>query len=89
MPNIKSAKKRVEVSNLRRLRNMSIKSAVKGVVKKFETLLSNAKIDDAQASLHKTLKVLDKAVSNGIMHKNAAARKKSRLTKKLNKLTAL
>jgi small subunit ribosomal protein S20 len=84
MPNIKSAKKRVLVAEARRLRNISTKSAVKTIVKKFENFLAAGKTDDAQTSLRKAISFLDKSASKGIIHKNAAARKKSRLTKKLN-----
>ena len=84
MPNIKSAKKRVEIASIRRVRNMSTKSAIKTAVKKFEVLLAKGSVEDAQASLRKVVRFLDKAAVKGIMHKNTAARKKSRLTKSLN-----
>lgn len=86
MPNIKSAKKRVVIAEARRLRNISTKSAVKTIVKKFEKFIAAGNTDDAQTSLRKAISFLDKSASKGIIHKNAAARKKSRLTKKLNLL---
>ena len=86
MPNIKSAKKRVRINEARRLRNISTKSAVKTIVKKFETFLAAGNTDDAKTSLSKVVSFLDKSASKGIIHKNAAARKKSRLTKRLNVL---
>jgi len=89
MPNIKSAKKRVVVAEIRRLRNISTKSAIKTIIKKFENLLSNGKVEDAELSLRKAVKFLDKAAVKGVIHKNAAARKKSRLMKKFNQVKAL
>jgi small subunit ribosomal protein S20 len=81
MPNIKSAIKRVKVSEKRRLRNASQKSALRTAVKAFETAVSPEALIIAS-------KKLDKAASKGLIHKNAANRKKSRLAKKLNALTA-
>jgi small subunit ribosomal protein S20 len=81
MPNIKSAIKRVKVSEKRRLRNASQKSALRTAVKAFETAVSSEALVNAS-------KKLDKAASKGLIHKNAANRKKSRLAKKLNALTA-
>lgn len=89
MPNIKSAKKRVEVAKIRRVRNMSTKSAIKSAIKKFETLVGTGNVEDAQVSLRKVVRFLDKAALKGILHKNTAARQKSRLTKKLNKVNSL
>lgn len=86
MPNIKSAAKRVEVTKIRTLRNASIKSALKTTLKKFEEAIAKANVEDAKVGLLKAVKALDKAVTKGILHKNAAARKKSRLTKKFNDL---
>jgi len=84
MPNIKSAIKRVKVNATKNERNATAKSAMRTVVKKAETGLAN---NDATSVLEATRK-LDKAVSKGLIHKNAAARKKSRLMKKANKLNA-
>ncbi|MFD0692859.1 30S ribosomal protein S20 [Paenibacillus sp. GCM10027628] len=87
MPNIKSAIKRVKVSEKRRLRNASQKSALRTAVKAFETAASN-NVETAKEALINASKKLDKAASKGLIHKNAANRKKSRLAKKLNALTA-
>ncbi|MCL4440116.1 30S ribosomal protein S20 [Desulforamulus profundi] len=86
MPNIKSAAKRVEIARKRTIRNASIKSAVKTAIRKYEEALVNASQELAQAALRKALVALDKAVTKGVLHKNAAARKKSRLTKRFNKI---
>ncbi|ALS21274.1 MULTISPECIES: 30S ribosomal protein S20 [Paenibacillus] len=88
MPNIKSAIKRVKVSEKRRLRNASHKSALRTAVKSFETAAASNNVETAKAALIAASKKLDKAVTKGLIHKNAAARKKSRLAKKFNALSA-
>lgn len=88
MPNIKSAIKRVKTTEKRRLRNASQKSALRTAVKAFETAAAGTDTETAKTALVAASKKLDKAASKGLIHKNAAARKKSRLAKKLNKLTA-
>lgn len=77
MPNIKSAKKRVKVISNKTLRNKMIKSNLK-------TILKKADADTNEASIKLAIKKVDQACAKGIMHKNAAARKKSQLAKKLN-----
>lgn len=88
MPNIKSAKKRVKVSAKKNLRNRMIKSSVRTSVKKFETALV-ADAATAGAQLIATTSAIDKAAAKGVIHKNAANRKKARLAKKLNKAAAV
>lgn len=88
MPNIKSAIKRVKITKTRTLRNAAAKSALRTAIRKFEAALANNDLDNAKELLRKATRSLDKAVTKGIIHKNAAARKKSRLTKKFNKLGA-
>jgi small subunit ribosomal protein S20 len=85
--NIKSAKKRILVTRVRTLRNASLKSALRTSIKKFEVAAKTNK-EQAQLALAQAVQDLDKAVSKGILHKNAAARKKSRLTKKFNSLAS-
>ena len=85
MANIKSAKKRARIAEIRRLRNKSYKSSIKTAIKKFEQALEAGDIDSAKVALIDAQKKLDKAVAKGIIHRNTAARKKSRLTKILNK----
>ncbi|MCD1258480.1 30S ribosomal protein S20 [Paenibacillus athensensis] len=87
MPNIKSAIKRVKVSEKRRQRNASQKSALRTAVKAFETAASS-NVESAKEALVYASKKLDQAASKGLIHKNAANRKKSRLAKKLNALSA-
>ena len=86
MPNIKSAKKRVKVSEKKNLRNRMIKSAVRTSVKKLEAAIA-ADPQTANAQLVVTTSAIDKAASKGAMHKNAANRKKARLAKQLAKAT--
>jgi small subunit ribosomal protein S20 len=88
MPNIKSAIKRVKTNDKRRALNASQKSALRTAVKTVDTALASNEVEAAKAALIVATKKLDKAVTKGLIHKNAAARKKSRLTKKLNALTA-
>jgi len=84
MANIKSAKKRILVNQTKALRNKMIKSELKTVIKKFLAAVDSG--DKALATEAYTLAVkkVDQAAAHGIMHKNAAARKKSQLTLKLN-----
>jgi len=81
MPNIKSAIKRVKVNEKANLANSQAKSAMRTTVKKAENAVA-AKAENAQELLQAAYKSLDKAASKGLIHKNAAARKKSRLSKK-------
>lgn len=83
MPNIKSAIKRVSVTKAKTLRNKIIKTKVKNSIKKFENALLQGS-EDLQAQYLETISQIDKAVSKGVLHKNNAARKKSRLAKHLN-----
>ena len=80
MPNIKSAKKRVQVSGVRNERNKADKSALKTALKKFEAAAAEGNRTEAESAY----KVAVKSVDKGILHKNNAAHKKSALTLKLN-----
>ena len=83
MPNIKSAKKRVAVTEKKNTQNKMIKSAVKTAVKKYNALLAAGDL-----AVPETVSVIDSAVSKGILHKNNAANKKSALAKNLNSAKA-
>ncbi|MGE5587430.1 MAG: 30S ribosomal protein S20 [Clostridia bacterium] len=87
MPNIKSAVKRVKTTRVRTLRNASAKSSLKTAVKKYEAQLSQGDRPAAEAALRKALSAIDKAEKKGVIHKNQAARRKSRLTKRLAALS--
>ena len=82
MPNIKSAIKRVKVSENKNLRNRIVKSKVKTAIKKFETEVA-ADPAKAGAQYSLTTSAIDKAVAKGILHKNTANRKKARLAKQM------
>ncbi len=86
MANIKSAKKRVLVAQRNTERNVAFKSSIKTAVKKALALVKGDEKELALA-ISKVYQLCDKAVSKGILHKNTAARKKSRLTKAINKLS--
>ena len=83
--NIKSSKKRIGITEKKTLENKMIKSSLKTKIKKFNNALTVG-AEESQEFLKAAVKSLDVAASKGIIHKNAAARKKSRLTLKLNKL---
>jgi len=87
MPNIKSAKKRVLVAERNHEKNVAVKSSIKTAVKKVLVALKSDK-DKVQELLNHAYKLLDSSVSKGVLHKNTAARKKSRLTKFVNKTLA-
>ena len=88
MPNIKSSKKRVLVAERNRTKNVAFKSSVKTAIK---NALEIAQTKDEKAlapALSKVYKLCDKGVSKGVLHKNTAARRKSRITKAINKILA-
>lgn len=84
MPNIKSAIKRVELTKLRTLKNAAAKSTLRTTLRRFEESLSTD-ADTAKVALSKATRALDKASSKGLVHKNMAARKKSRISKRFAK----
>ena len=81
MANIKSAKKRILVNDKKNLRNRSIKSALKTTVKKFNAAVAEGNKELAASMLPGVISAVDKAAAKGIMHKNAANRKKAELSK--------
>ena len=83
MPQIKSAIKRVKVTKVKTDNNRSAKTAMRTVVKTFENGVAEGKADVAM--LNVTASAIDKAASKGVIHKNAANRKKARLAKRLAK----
>lgn len=84
LANIKSAKKRILVTETRAARNKSIRSAVKTSIKKVEAAVVAKDKDAAQVALLAATSEISKAASKGVYHKNNAARKVSRLTKAVN-----
>lgn len=87
MPNIKSAKKRVKVIEKKTLINLSHKTALKTAIKKFEAAVTAGDKENAKMLFNDAVKKLDRGVSQGILHKNNAARKKSQLALKLAKIS--
>lgn len=88
MPNIKSAKKRVLVTEKKNLENRMVKSAIKTAIRKYNDAIASGNIEEAEKLLPETVSVIDSAVSKGILHKNNAANKKSALAKNLNAIKA-
>ena len=86
MPNIKSAKKRVLVSQTKAMQNKAAKSALKTDIKKFEAAVAEGNRREADVAYKVAVKAVDKAVVKGLLHKNNAAHKKSSMTIKLSKL---
>ncbi len=88
MPNIKSAIKRVSVNGKRALENRGVKSEMLSTVKKYNALISAGKLEEAKAEYSHVVSVIDGAVTKGIIKKENADRKKSRLALALNKAEA-
>ena len=86
MPNIKSAKKRVLVSKAENERNKAAKSLLKTNIKKFESAAASGAKEASAAAAKVAVATIDKSVGKGVLHKNTAARKKSRIAQKLNSL---
>jgi len=88
LPVTKLAKKQVRVVERRRLRNKSIRSQVKTKITKAERLIFSSELESAQSAVVVAISSLDKAAEKGVIHPNNAARRKSRLMKKLNEAQA-
>lgn len=88
MANIKSAQKRIRVTETKTLRNRMIKSALKTTLKKFEAAVVASNPSEAKVAFDSAVKSLDMAASKGVIHKNNASRKKSKLALKLNAMNA-
>jgi small subunit ribosomal protein S20 len=86
--NTRSAEKRIRQSEKRRTRNTAIRSSVRTAVKSVRSALESGSADDSRAQLARAVKILDKAATKGVLHRNAVARHKSRLTRQLNALAA-
>lgn len=88
MANIKSQIKRNKQNEKARLRNKSVKSALKTAVRKFHEASASGDVENAAALMRDASRKLDKAVSKGVIHKNQAANRKSAIAKKLTTLSA-
>jgi len=88
LPILKQAEKRMRADKKRRQINMRITSELKTLSKKAETLLTDKKIAEAKKAVDLLISRLDKAVKKHVIHKNTASRKKSRMLKRLHKISA-
>lgn len=88
MPQHLSVEKRIRQNKTRNLRNRSVRSNLRSTIKKVTSSLEANNTEEALASLKEAIPTIDKAASKGILHKNNAARKKSRLMRKVNALTS-
>ncbi len=88
MANIKSQIKRNRQNEKRRLRNRVFRGQARTAVKRVRAALAGSDLQAAQAALIQAVRALDKAAEKGVIHKNNAARRKSRLMKRLAALTA-
>ena len=88
MANIKSAKKRIRVIDKKTARNRRVRNHLKAILKAYDAALDAGEMDRAKELLTKAEKKLMQAAAKGTIHKNAASRKVSRLTKRFNKANA-
>ena len=86
MPNIKSAKKRVLVIEAKTAQNKAARSALKTQLKKFDAAIQEGNRSEADKEYTLAVKAVDKAAARGLLHKNNAAHKKSKMTLRLNKV---
>jgi small subunit ribosomal protein S20 len=85
--NIKSALKRIKVAEKRRLRNAIMKSRVRTAIRRFKEALDKGDAEAVRETMAKAFSVIDKAAAKGVLHKNNAARKKAKLSRKLTKVS--
>jgi len=84
LANIKSAKKRIKITEFRTARNRSIKSAIKTAIRRFEEALAAGNFEEAQSRMQYAEKKIRQAVAKGTLHKNTASRKVSQLANRFN-----
>ena len=85
MPNIKSAKKLLKLQEKRRQRNLAVRSRVKTAIRKLNLAIAAGELETAKDAYVNVARLLDKAATKGVVHKNTASRYKSRLMLKINK----
>jgi small subunit ribosomal protein S20 len=88
MPNHKSAEKRVRQSERRRVINRSNRARLRTSIKKLQGALAGGNVKELNSLLPTTVSEIDKAVQKGVLHRNAAARQKARLTARVNQAAA-
>ena len=86
MPNTRAAEKRVRADAKRRLRNLEAKSKLKTLVRQFGHSIDEKKTDEAKKIYPQLARLLDQSAKIGVLHRNTASRKKSRLARQLAKL---
>ncbi len=86
MANIKSQKKRNRTNELRRQRNVSVRSRVKTLVKKADQVIVAKESDKAKEDVQSAIAAIDRACSKGVLHPNQAARRKSSLQRRYNQM---
>lgn len=86
MANIRSAKKRILVNKTKAMQNKIIKTQLKSAIRKFDAAVLAGNKDVASEAYRLAVKKVDQAAARGVIHKNAAARKKSQLTLKFNQI---
>ena len=89
MPHTKSAQKMVKVAQKKRSRNRSVRSMVKTYIARAEKLMLSEQLEPAKEAVTQAISTLDKAAQKRVIHPNNAARRKSRLMKKLNRAQGL
>ena len=88
MANHKSALKRARQSEIKRVRNSGYKSNAKKAVKALRVAVTNKSAEEVKEGLTRTTSLMQKSVSKGVIHKNTASRKISRLARQVNQATA-
>jgi len=86
MPNIKSAEKRVRLGKVREMRNKANRTRLRTTLKRFDAAVVSGNREEATGAYQLAIKTVDTAVSKGLLHKNNAARKKSKLTRRLQSM---
>jgi len=89
LPQHKSALKKVKVDKRRRARNRAIRSKLRTEIKRLRTLINGKETDLLEEQLKRTISIIDKTRSKGVIHRNHCARLKSRLTKHVNDLLSV
>ena len=84
MANIKSSMKRVQIGRVRNERNKANRTALRSILKKFDAAVAAGNREEAVSTYKDAVKTVDRAVSKGLLHKNNAAHKKSRMAIKVN-----
>ena len=88
MANTRSAEKRNRQAQRRRTRNLHVRTGVKGVVKKVREAVAKGDAAQAKEALHQAARLIDRASSKGVLHRNAASRKIARLSRAVSHLGA-